>query len=70
MLNKTKRFPWSTTDIKGANTFPLCNQPPNPKSFQKGYLELFSPFPLKIKRSVVKQNSESNANQIALISKK
>ena len=32
-VNISKSFPWSTTDVLGANTFPLRNQPPYPISF-------------------------------------
>jgi len=45
----------------------------NPRTlnlFQRGVLDLFSPFLWKIKCSVVKQISESNASQIALTSEK
>ena len=44
----------------------------NPRTLNlfKGVFRTFFPFSLKIKCSVVKQNSESKANQIALISEK
>ena len=44
----------------------------NPRTLNlfKGVFQTFFPFSLKIKCSVVKQNSESNTNQIALISEK
>ena len=46
-INIAKRFPWSTTDVEGANTFPLHNQPPNPVTLRD--LSLFFPSPFWIK---------------------